>query len=106
MRRVSEQTRSARGKSLRFRGSGSGHRQLTQNQPNGGLFGTGLSGTSVTFNGIAAPVLYTSATQVGAVVPYPVTGSTAQVKVTYQGQVSNAFTVPVALVAPSLFTPQ
>jgi uncharacterized protein (TIGR03437 family) len=68
-----------------------------------GQFGTDFGGTAVSFNGIAAPVLYASATQVTMVVPYAVTGTTAQVKVTYQGQVSDAFTVPVAPSAPSLF---
>jgi uncharacterized protein (TIGR03437 family) len=64
----------------------------------------GPGGTSVSFNGVAAPVLYTSATQVAAVVPYAVTGTTAQVMVTYRGDVSAAFPVPVAASAPSLFT--
>jgi uncharacterized protein (TIGR03437 family) len=92
------------GKVVTIYGFGLGPSQLTQNQPNGGIFGTQLNGTSVTLNGIAAPILYTSSTQVGAVVPYAITGSTAQVVLSYQGQVSNAFTVPVAPVAPSLFT--
>jgi uncharacterized protein (TIGR03437 family) len=92
------------GKVVTIYGLGLGPSQLTQNQPTGGVFSTTLSGTSVTFNGIAAPILYTSAMQVGAVVPYSVTGSTAQVAVTYQGQVSNAFAMSVAPTAPSLFT--
>jgi uncharacterized protein (TIGR03437 family) len=92
------------GKIVTIYGFSLGPSQLTQNRPNGGIFGAELNGTSVTFNGIAAPILYTSATQVGAVVPYAVTGSTAQVTLTYQGQVSNAFSMPVASVAPSMFT--
>jgi uncharacterized protein (TIGR03437 family) len=66
--------------------------------------GTSLSGTSVTINGVAAPILCTSADQVGVVVPYAVTGTSAQVTLSYQGQVSNSFTVPVVPAAPSLFT--
>ena len=62
------------------------------------------SGTTVSFNGIAATVLYTSATQVAAVVPYTVSGTTAQVTVAYQLEVSASFTVPVTTSAPSLFT--
>ena len=38
-----------------------------------------LSGTTVSLNGIAAPILYTSETQVAAIVPYAVSGSTARV---------------------------
>jgi len=77
------------------------------------LYGTGLgpsqlsaepAGTAVSFNGIAAAVLYASATQIAAVVPYAVSGTTAQVTVAYRGDVSAAFTVPVAASAPSLFT--
>src|SRR5262249_17600358 len=53
-----------------------------------GLIDTSLAGTSVVVNGAAAPVLYTSANQVGAIVPYGVTGTRAQVLVQYLGQVS------------------
>jgi uncharacterized protein (TIGR03437 family) len=92
------------GKVVTIYGFGLGPSQLTQNQPAAGVFGATLNGTSVTFNGVAAPILYTSSMQVGVVVPYAITGSTAQVVLTYQGQVSNAFTVAVAPAAPSLFT--
>jgi uncharacterized protein (TIGR03437 family) len=37
-------------------------------------------------------------------VPYALSGKTAQITVTYQGQTSAAFAVPVASSAPSLFT--
>ena len=53
---------------------------------------------------MAAPILYTSATQIAAVVPYGITGTAAQVLVTHQGKVSNELTVAVAASAPSLFT--
>jgi uncharacterized protein (TIGR03437 family) len=62
------------------------------------------AGTKISFNGIAAQILYTSMTQVAAVVPIEITGTSAQVTATFQGQVSNTVTVPVALSAPSLFT--
>jgi uncharacterized protein (TIGR03437 family) len=68
------------------------------------LYGAGLAGTTVSFNGLEAPVRYTSATQVAAVVPYGITGATAQVAVSKQGEVSNMFTVPIAASAPSIFT--
>ena len=72
------------------------------------IYGTGLgsspAGTRVAFNGIAATLLYTSATQVAAVVPYALTGTTAEVTVAYQGENSAAFVVPVAPSAPGIFT--
>jgi uncharacterized protein (TIGR03437 family) len=87
-------------------GSGLGPARLAQYQldPSSGLVGTGLAGTSVIFNGTPGPVLYTSATQVAAVVPYSIAGSAVQVFVEYQGQTSAPVTLPVAAVAPALFT--
>ena len=92
------------GKIVVIYGTGLGPTQLVQNQPSNGLFGTAVGGTAVSFNGIAAPILYTSATQVAVVAPYAVSGTTAQVTVTYQGQASAAVAIPVAPSAPSLFT--
>jgi uncharacterized protein (TIGR03437 family) len=90
-----------------IQGGGLGPSGLLQNEPDdqlGGGFGPELGGTRVLFNGISAPILYTSESEVTAVVPYAITGATAEVMVTYQGEVSAAFTVPVAPSAPSLFT--
>jgi uncharacterized protein (TIGR03437 family) len=92
------------GKIVAIYGDGLGPAQFVANQPAGGVFPASVGGTTVTFNGIAAPLLYTSATQVGAIVPYGVTGSTAQVAVAYQGQVFQPFPVPVAATAPEIFT--
>src|ERR1019366_186980 len=50
------------------------------------------------------PMIYTSAAQVAAVVPYGITGNTAQVTVTFQGQTTGVFSVPIASSAPGLFT--
>jgi uncharacterized protein (TIGR03437 family) len=59
----------------------------------------------VSFSGTNGVVLYTSATQVSAIVPYSVpVGSTADVTVTYQGQSFTAPAVPVASSAPGIFT--
>src|SRR5581483_8629493 len=75
------------------------------NSPNaGGVYGTSLSGTTVYFNGVPGPILYTSATQVSAAVPYGVSGSNVQVYVVYQGRASAPVNVSVAAVAPALFT--
>lgn len=93
------------GKIVVIYGTGLGPAQLVQNQPANGFFGTQLAGTSVSFNGTLAPVLYTSVTSVAAIAPYAIAGaSTAAVTVTFQGQPSNTFTVPVASAAPSFFS--
>lgn len=94
----------APGKIVVIYGVGLGPSQLIQNQANNGQLGTIAGGTSVYFNGIAAPVLYASATQVAAIVPYAITGSEAQVTVSYQGRLSSAFLVRVAPANPNIFT--
>lgn len=92
------------GKIVVLYGLGLGPAALLQNQPDNGLYSSQLAGTIVYFNGIAAPVLYTSATQVATTVPYEITGSEAQVAVSYQGETSPPFTVSLAAAAPGLFT--
>ena len=86
-------------------GSGMGPAQLTQSSlTSGGLVPTSLATTSVLFNGTPAPVLYTSANQVGVIAPFALSGSNAQVAVVYNGQNSAPVTVPLAAVAPGMFT--
>ena len=86
-------------------GSGLGPAQLAQYQLTNGVVPTKVADTTVTINGQAAPVLYTSLNQVGAIVPFGVSGaSSAQVVVSYQGRPSAAATVPVAATAPGLFS--
>ena len=62
-----------------------------------------LAGTQVFFNSVPAPILYTSAAEVGAVAPFATTGPTAQVQVAYRGQLSAPITVPVAPATPAIF---
>ncbi len=69
----------------------------------GGTLPLTLAGTTVYFNNTPVPLLYTSAGQVAAFVPFGLTGSTVRIAVSYQGQVS-ASQVPVTAVAPALFT--
>jgi hypothetical protein len=95
----------APGEIVTLKGSGLGPAQLVSARAGSdGLYPTQLRGTSVRFNGVAVPLLYTSATQVAAVVPYGVTGPAVQVTVTYQGQTSVPATIPVFAAAPGLFT--
>jgi uncharacterized protein (TIGR03437 family) len=70
----------------------------------GQSIGTTLGGTSVSFNGTPPPVLFRSASEVNAIVPYEISDSTAQVTVTYNGQSSATVSLPNASSAPSLFT--
>ena len=76
------------------------------NEPVKGVFGTYLAGVGVTFDGgINAPVLYASATQVAAIVPYEeAIGNTAQVTVTYNNQTTLAAPVYINYFAPGIFT--
>jgi uncharacterized protein (TIGR03437 family) len=57
----------------------------------------------VLFGGIAAPLLYASSSQINAVVPFGVTGSSAQIQVVYQGKNTASSTVPVQPASPALF---
>ena len=68
-----------------------------------GRVATTLAGTSLTFNGKPAPLLYVSAGQLSAIVPYGLTGA-AQMQVTYHGTLSNAVPVTITDAAPALFT--
>jgi uncharacterized protein (TIGR03437 family) len=97
----------APGDILAIFGTGLGPTALTQLQltDNGQSVSTVLAGTRVLFDGMPAPLLYTSAAQVAVVVPYSVSGhARTQVQVEYLGQLSYAVTVPVAESDPAIFT--
>lgn len=85
-------------------GTGIGPATLTVNTPVNGFFGPQVAGTTVSFDGNPAPMIYSSATQVAAIVPYEeAIGNTANVKLTYQGQTLTT-TVLIAGEVPGLFT--
>jgi uncharacterized protein (TIGR03437 family) len=64
-----------------------------------------LEGTRVLFDGVAAPVLATSAGQVNAIVPYGVGArQETRVQVEYQGRRTADTVIPVARSAPAIFT--
>jgi uncharacterized protein (TIGR03437 family) len=74
-------------------------------EPSTGKIVSQLAGTTVLFNGVAAPLLYTSATQVNAIVPYEAAGcAQATVQVQYHGVLSPSMTLPCATAAPGIFT--
>lgn len=70
----------------------------------GGRLPTQIAGTSVTFGGIPAPLLYANAGQVSAIVPYGVGGGSVDVMVTAGGVPTDPFPVSVAASAPGIFT--
>jgi uncharacterized protein (TIGR03437 family) len=73
--------------------------------PSTGKLVSQLAGTTVLFNGVAAPLLYTSATQVNAIVPYESAGCTqAAVQVQYQDTVSSTLMLPCASATPGVFS--
>ena len=66
---------------------------------------TTLNTTSVTFNGVAAPLIYVSLNQINAIVPYEVAGmQSVPVVVTTGGTDSSSFMVNVAPSDPAIFS--
>jgi uncharacterized protein (TIGR03437 family) len=70
-----------------------------------GKVATTLSGTRVFFNGLPAPILYTSATQINTIVPYEgAAKGFITIEVEINGARIPASSLPVAPAAPSIFT--
>ncbi|MGO9232234.1 MAG: glycoside hydrolase family 44 protein [Bryobacteraceae bacterium] len=70
-----------------------------------GMVGTSVAGVRILFDGIPAPLVYVSAKQCAAVVPYfGAYNPTTHVQVEYQGVRSAPLVVPVSATAPGLFT--
>jgi uncharacterized protein (TIGR03437 family) len=70
-----------------------------------GRLATTLADARILFNGIPAPLVYVSATQSSAIVPYAVAEkSTATVEIEYQGVRSDPLRLPVAATRPGVFT--
>ncbi len=71
----------------------------------GGKVATSLGGTQVLINGVAAPLIYASPSQLNVIVPYEVTGSTiANIQVQWGGLPSAEWGIPVAPSSPAIFT--
>jgi uncharacterized protein (TIGR03437 family) len=70
-----------------------------------GRLSSTLGGTQVLFDGVPAPLLYTSTGQVAAVVPYEVDGKPGtQVQVRNGSLASDSVALPVTTAAPSIFS--
>ncbi len=86
-------------------GANMGPSQLATLTVSGGKIDSTLAGTKVLFDGAAAPLIYTSAAQLAAIVPYGVAGrSSTQIVIQYNGQNSTPVSMPVAAAVPGLFT--
>jgi len=86
-------------------GTGMGPSTITSAGLTGGFFDTKVADTRVLFDGVAAPMIYTSAGQVAAIVPYTLYGrlsTTAQVE--YLGVRSNSLVLRVDNALPGLFS--
>jgi uncharacterized protein (TIGR03437 family) len=86
-------------------GSRLGPPQLTSASVGGdGLYDTQLASVSVRFSGIPARMIYASATQVAAIVPYEIGAPSVEVTVSNGELTSVPMTVPVSASAPGIFT--
>lgn len=65
-------------------------------------FPAALNGVQLLINGTPAPLYLITSTQVFAVVPYSVTGSTATIVLSNAGAQSNTITVPLAATSPGV----
>lgn len=73
--------------------------------PATGMLDSILAGTQVFFNGLAAPITYTSASQINAIIPHEIAGQSQVVMlVQYQGAQSGVTLLQVAAAAPGVFT--
>jgi uncharacterized protein (TIGR03437 family) len=69
-----------------------------------GKLKTTMAGSQVTVNGTAAPILYAVRSQLGVLMPYELTGTSATVRVTVAGQTSADRAVTIAPFSPGIFT--
>ena len=70
-----------------------------------GKLATSIGGVQVLFNGVPAPMIYASGTQVSAVAPYEMAAATdPSVWIEYAGQISSAYQLNSAATAPGIFT--
>jgi N-acyl-D-amino-acid deacylase len=70
-----------------------------------GVLPDAYTGTSVSVNGVAAPLLFVSGSQINAVVPFNIDSSTpAELQVRAFGYESEPLSLPAGLAAPALFS--
>jgi uncharacterized protein (TIGR03437 family) len=70
-----------------------------------GVLPSSYAGTSVSVNGVAAPLLFVSGTQINAVAPFNISSLTlAELRIKAFGYESETLSLPADLAAPALFT--
>lgn len=96
----------APGEIITIFGSGIGPPSLVGLQlDSSGKVSTNLAGTQVLFDGVPSPMVYASATQTAAIVPYAVAGKTSTaLQVIYQGRTVVSATGTATSSQPGIFT--
>jgi uncharacterized protein (TIGR03437 family) len=93
------------GENIVIFGTGIGPATLAMGQVMNNAFTTQVGNTQVTFDGIAAPIIYASAGQTSVMVPYGVAGRpSTSIRIIYQGVQSDAITYNVTGSAPGIYT--
>ena len=93
------------GENIVIFGTGVGPDTLVSGTVTAGILSSTVATTRVLFDGVAAPIIYASATQTSVMVPYGVNGrTTTSVVVEYSGVQSNAIAYNVASAAPGVYT--
>jgi uncharacterized protein (TIGR03437 family) len=93
------------GENIVIFGTGIGPADLAKNGVTNNAFGTIVGNTRVLFDGVAAPILYASATQTSVMVPYGVAGRiSTNILVEYQGVQSSSIPFSVVAAAPGIYT--
>lgn len=86
----------APGKVVRVVGRNIGPANRTPGSIHNGVLSNTVAGVQMTFDGVAAPLLYVSSTEIGCVVPFAISGHTVTtMQVTYNGVASNAVPIPL-----------
>jgi len=95
----------APGEIVSIYGTNLGPATVTTGTVTNGVVDNKVGDVQVTFDGVAAPILFVSATQVNCIVPYQVSGrSSTQIAVVYKGQTSSSITQSVVSASPGIFT--
>jgi uncharacterized protein (TIGR03437 family) len=68
------------------------------------VVGNSIGNTQVLIGGSPAPILYASSTQINVIVPFGVTGTTAQIEVMNQSQAIASAMVSVQAASPAIFS--
>lgn len=93
------------GMNIYIQGANMGPGTLALLRVTNGIIDTTVAETTVTFDGIPSPIIYTSSTQVSVMVPYGVAGrGRVNMVVSYRGVGSAPFGINVVDVSPGLYT--